>query len=252
MQTEINKDILEISKKYSCTIDKEASAYAKSKNIQFHKDVVPMFYPQFEDVEKTILFLGLNPSLTQEIKNSLENEKILSFSDFLNNRNSQAAILERLINFQEELKGKKVGGKIIPYFKSINNFFTDLEMAHLGWDHYDLFPFRCTSHKIPLKLLKDYDLAEYHSASINRLKMILKNLKFKVIISLNRNVSEILKKELGLVAKENTSEQFRNPLYGKYDYDGITIYLFKQLSGGGTTQLEREIFVKLLKIFIKN
>jgi hypothetical protein len=207
-----------------------------------YEDLVPMFYPEFVETENKLLFVGINPSLTNKAHAYLRDNKIDSFQNLIASPHEiREEIIEKLIKYQHSLIH---GPNPIPYFTMINGSSKCINPNH-KLEHYDLFSIRYTNQNLFLRLMRTKEMKPYHSGSIERFKKVLEGHKFKAVIFLNRHGSELIHEELKL--NEPIDGSFKNRIYGYYRCNDVKLFLFKQLTGGGTTPTEREKFEELVR-----
>jgi len=196
-------------------------------------DYPPMFY-KYEGKKCQILTVGLNPSLTKEAIQIIDNltNKFDAKKTF--KKNSKA--IEELINYQFKVKCDTQ----IPYFKVLNNFFDEIGDINFYDDvfHYDFCPSRETdSKKILPKIKKEdvffddlYDLFEKAVIKIDPAIILVLNggLSRRFIQSKSKKVSEIQPDGYRL-------------------FQGRPMILANQLSGGATSIAYKEILIWLVK-----
>jgi hypothetical protein len=247
----INNGILEEAVKYFGELDKTAELYKKDGQ-WLRPGSSPMFYSDFGDTTEKILYVGMNPSITEKMESwfievhgsdsmlNLEYLKGLELS-------KKEETINKLIEFQAALKGKielSGGVKRIPYFTTLDNFHkTAFSNSSPSWEHYDIFNYRST-YQPHLKrsfrkknLISSKHLNELFVSSINRFGDIVKSKNFKCIVVLNALASSYLRenKILGLERLSNG--------------DTGNIILAKQLTVGGTTKNERkELLTRMRKL----
>jgi len=231
---QLNKVIYKLHEENHEIIEKLLEQYFVS---DFEKDIVPLFFDDYLNIkEEKILYIGLNPSLTKKNSNNLKSQKIDSFK-YLKSKTDKykSEIIDKLINQQNSLK---YGNNTIDFFKSINDF--NINLKKYDWIHYDLFHIRLTKQQYFIKIIESSKLENYKTSCIDLLKKIINSPKIKAIICLNSKTSIYLSKSLDL--KLILEGGFRNKLYGLYEYDRKKVFLFKQLTGGGTTNPEKKSF----------
>jgi hypothetical protein len=252
----INKDIIKCTELFQADIDREIKFLIK-QNKSFAKhymDLVPMFYPDKNSVQGNILFVGINPSMTENEWDKIIQYNLIdyfSWTSFKYSKN-QLSIVKHLVEFQNRLMYNERDQ--YRYFKLINSQLLQYLELKNKFNYYDLFSLRSTNQNIVLKALKSLKYFSpsnnYFDFSINRFKTQILNDNYKLIISLNSKVSEILYDELNLEKYKihKLGLKLKSNIYGVYSKNDITIVLFKQLSGGASSMTE----IKELRQIIKD
>ncbi|MFA5071562.1 MAG: hypothetical protein WC511_04325 [Candidatus Pacearchaeota archaeon] len=218
---EINKQILEIWKKYPQEIRGE---------------YMPLLYPKFNE-EAELLFIGCNPSFREGAE-----EYIPKFDEIDENK------ITELIKGEGKRRQKD----------SNDNYFREMvklsEEVGMPWNHLDLFYYRETKqNEFKKKLLKlnkkriifenfDAFAKEQFEFSIR----LINKIKPKIIIVANAFASDLVKNYFKL-----GREKFSNE-YGCYFIEKTPIFFSSMLSGGHLDKYSRERLVWHIKGTLKN
>jgi hypothetical protein len=201
-----------------------------------------MFYPDFGDTSEKVLYVGMNPSITEQMESWFVglygSADMLDLEYFkVSDSNARKESMKRLIEFQAALKGKVElpgGARRIPYFTTLENFHVSaFGESSPDWEHFDIFNYRSTYQDhlrrtfVKSRIQTSEALKGFFASSINRFEELAGANRFRFIIVLNALASRYLKenKVLGL-------DRLNNGTTGN-------IILAKQLLGGGTTKAER-------------
>lgn len=236
----MNKSILELHVEYFEELDKKLiSLHDKSKKSgkkvpEYYPGLLPMFYRDKNLVSSDILITGINPSFTNSFYKSIESN-IFSYDTFLKQSFvEQEVTIEKLIGIQESLiHGNKFNEhelKQIDYFNKIESFLNSVGYSG-NWDHCDVFPIRCTSQQVFLKVLNEFD--DYRSKAINLYLQHLIGNKYKLVFVFNRSASLFIRRSFNLIPSKNGIFS-PNKIYGFYETDllpNTKFFLFKILSG---------------------
>ena len=116
----------------------------------------------------------------------------------------QEKTIEKLIGIQDSLiHGGQIndnGLKQINYFKAIQSFLNSVKYSG-SWGHCDVFPIRCTSQQLLLKVLNEFD--DYKSKAIDLYLQHLKKGKYKLVLVFNRSASHFILKSFNLIPSKN-------------------------------------------------
>jgi hypothetical protein len=220
--------------------------YSSKKGKKHISDIVPMFYNNFNETSDKILFVGINPSFSKNFYSSIDHN-LFKYSFFRSKDfDEKASIVNELIRIQEGLiNGNQNDVSQIQYFKQLQKFAIKIGYEN-SWNHFDIFPNRCTDQEIFIKVLEKDDFNEYKHACIKRLENLLQTHPFKAIFILNKASSIFVKNNFNNLTKIRQFSEFRNDIYGIYEFNKSPIILFKQLSQGATSNYELEIFKKIV------
>lgn len=243
----INQEIIKEHYKMYSLIDNLLEERAYKKKIPYFKNLVPMFYNDFIRNHKKILFIGINPSFNYDFHKWVERD-LFNFEIFKNKSDDeQLEIINQLIEVQNELKhGYRNKTNQITYFKTLDKFSNNIGYSQ-NWDHYDLFPIRCTNQKIFNSILNESELENFKSTFINLFLKIIEETKYDIIYILNKDSSKFIfenLKELQFIKPINGA---KNSMYGLYSLNRRNIVFYKHLSGGATSNIEMDEFIKFSK-----
>jgi hypothetical protein len=239
--TSLNKGILEDAVSFFGELDRMAVTFKRDKD-WIRPGTAPMFYPDFGDTSEKVLYVGMNPSITEKTVSWFTG--LHGSADMLNlkhymesDMSAQKIAMNKLIEFQAALKGKAElpgGARRIPYFTTLCNFHASVYgKSSPEWEHYDIFSYRSTYQDhlrksfLKSRLSSSDSIKGLFDSSIKRFEMLVETNRFKSVVVLNSLASSYLKehKVLGL-------DRIKNGTMGN-------IILAKQLLGGGTTKTER-------------
>jgi hypothetical protein len=244
IKSDLNKQIIESHKIFYQQIDRELASKAIQLNLPYYGNLVPMFYRDFTNIADKILFVGINPSFSLKMHKGLDKDlfRYDLFSE--KDKNQQKEIINNLIKIQDGLKyGDKAEIKQIGYFKCLESFSQKVGFYN-NWLHYDLFPIRCTSQNLFKTVINQKELENYKSQFLDRFLTILKSNKFKAIFIFNLQSSIFIKDNIPELELVQKFAGFKNEIYGIYNLNKTPVILFKQLTGGGTKNNEKEYLYK--------
>ena len=167
----------------------------------------------------------------------------------------QEKIIEKLIGIQDSLiHGSEFNEnelKQIDYFNKIECFIN--KVGYSGkWGHCDVFPIRCTSQQVFLKVLNEFD--DYKSKAIDLYLQHLKVGKYKLVLVFNRSASIFILKSFNLIPLEKGIFS-PNKIYGFYETDllpNTKFFLYKILSGRNKPHTdEYEKVVKFVSTYLQ-
>jgi hypothetical protein len=247
----VNESILNDAFLYFPEIDRTADLYKREKD-WLRPGSAPMFYPDFGDTSEKVLYVGMNPSITEQMESWFVglhgSANMLDLEYFkISDSNAGKESMKRLIEFQAALKGKVElpgGARRIPYFTTLENFHVSaFGESSPDWEHFDIFNYRSTYQDhlrrtfSKSRIQSSEALKGFFVSSINRFTELVEKNNFRCIVVLNALVSRYLKenKVLGL-------DRLPNGTLGN-------IILAKQLTVGGTTKEERRDLIVQLKKF---
>ena len=205
----------------------------------------PMFYGPILNSYK-ILSLGLNPSLTNSAIEELQEKKLLIKNFKTAEKKKRNILIDAIITNQKKLK---YGENQIPYFRSLEKFFKNLDEGYNNFInevfHYDLCQIRQTDSKVVVKqITEDPLLLDY---LIKQLEFVIKILKPKIILVFNASVSKILKQRISFFSDRNLNHE-----HGCYFYKTTPVICANQLSGGATSGVYRDILIWNCNRLIRN
>lgn len=242
--SDLNKQIIQSHKKFYQDIDKALALKASQFKLSYHGNLVPMFYRDFVNITDKILFVGINPSFNFKMHKGLDQD--LFRFDLFNKKDEseQKIIINNLIEIQEGLKyGNKAEIKQIGYFKCLETFSQKIGF-HNNWLHYDLFPIRCTSQNLFKTIINQKEVEKYKSQFLDRFLTIVKLNKFKAIFIFNLQSSQFIIENIPQLELYQRFTGLQNDIYGLYNLNKTPVILFKQLTGGGTKNYEKEYLYK--------
>lgn len=236
----MNKSILALHAEYFEDLDKKliklhAETQKNGKKVSdYYPGLLPIFYRDQKTGNSEILISGINPSFTKSFYKSID-IAIFNYYAFLKQTFAkQEVIIEKLIEIQDSLiHGGQFNDnelKQINYFKTIKSFLNSVEYAG-SWDHYDIFPIRCTSQHLFLKTLEQFE--GYKLKAIDLYQKNIKKKKYKLVLVFNRSASQFILKNFNLMPTTN-GIFFPNKIYGFYEsnlFPKTKFFLFKMLSG---------------------
>ena len=156
----------------------------KSYNGDEGTKLYPLLYPNFSKKCK-ILFVGINPSFTEQLKKE-QNYKFPN-KDF---------DFDKDINREKDAKNKNSLNPYRTYFSVVWNIVEECKLNHDEWDHIDLFLVRDTTQKVIEDLVKDSESKQicnsFGNAQIELFLDILNEINPKVVIVINKFASEII------------------------------------------------------------
>ena len=249
--SQLNNEIIDSYNDVHQTLDIYLSEYALKREKNYYPNLVPMFYKDFEETTNKILFVGINPSFSLKMYSDIDKD-IFSYSLFKEkNIDVKITLIEELIKIQEGLiYGNYNKVKQIQYFKHLDSFSQKIGFQN-SWDHFDLFPNRCTNQGIFTKALMQTEFNDYKKKCITRFNKIVNENNFRAVFILNKASSNFSRENLlGLKIFESFKE-FKNPTYGLYHLNKTPFILFKQLSFGATSNKELEMFLEKTKTYLK-
>jgi hypothetical protein len=248
--SQLNQEIINTYDEICQYFDIFLDEYASKKGKIYISDLVPMFYNDFNETSDKILFVGKNPSFSKKFYSSID-QNIFKYSSFKNKDSyEKASHINELIRIQEGLKnGNHKDVHQIQYFKQLEKFAIKIGCKNL-WNHFDIFPNRCTNQKIFTDVLMKNDFSNYKYVCVKRFEKLMEIHPFKAIFILNKASSTFVRDNLQKLIKIRQFHEFRNDIYGIYQFNKTPIILFKQLSQGATSNYELEIFKKLVNEYI--
>lgn len=245
----INKGILEDAVRYFDELDRTAFLYKRDRD-WIRPGSAPMFYPDFGDSFDKVLYVGMNPSITEKMESWFVG--LHGSADMLNlehfkssDAGTRKESMQRLIEFQAALKGKAEvsgGAKRIIYFTALENFHASTFGEYAPpWEHFDIFNYRSTYQNhmrrtfLKSRLRSSEPVKRFFDSSIARFAELVKAERFRFVVVLNALASGYLRehKVLGL-------DKLKHGTTGN-------IILAKQLLGGGTTKAEREELIRQMR-----
>ena len=196
----VNKDIIQLSKEYSKIFDNK----------------IPILYNQFYESEYQILFIGLNPSFSENLKkgfNGNEEDYDKFFTKTIANND-----IEKIIQAHE----KSIEN--YPYF----NKFKEIEKSTgLKFAHVDLFHCRRTSQSKFVEILDNKEYEFFIEKSISILKELINQIKPKIIVIENTKTRDILSRDFNHFPKIDDV----NSLYGTPVLGNTPIFYTSMLTG---------------------
>ena len=247
--THLNEGILQDAVRYFPEIDRTAEDHRKDGQ-WLRPGSVPMFYPDFGKTSQTVLYVGLNPSLTEKMQNwfigAHGSDELLNLERLVKmDAAKRDEAIDKLVGFQAALKGRNWvngGAKRISYFTTLENFHREVwGDSGLGWEHYDIFNYRSTYQEhlrktlLKSSLRTSEPLRGFFDSSLNRFAELDQTGGFKCVVVFNALASRYL--------RENNVLELGKKKYGATE----NIILANQLTVGGTTKQERMELVKQLK-----
>ena len=177
--------------------------------------MAPIFYPEFRDTSRKILYVGINPSLTDDMLSKFRlvhgDVRILQLDHLSGLQGFERdAAISRLIDFQAALKGRNdrlKGVGRIAYFSKIEGLHKEaFGGSDIGWEHFDLFSYRFTRQPFVEKAFqvkrrkKSDKVGRYFESSILRFATLVESGGFMGVVVLNAAASKYLtnKRILGL------------------------------------------------------
>lgn len=203
---------------------------------------IPLYYPARG--KKHTLVLGINPSL-QPVWYWHLKARIGSFSDLLKMEAVQREkMVKEAISIQESLIH---GDCQIQFFKVITAVLENAGLQPKDWDHYDLYPIRFTSQLSISSVINGTKMgASYHEKCWGLLEEVMWS-GYQTVISLNKPVSDMLVRRYDLTPSKRLKGERLGGKYGLYKLDkGPQLVLYKQLTGGGTSNSEKGAFIRFL------
>jgi hypothetical protein len=199
----INYEILQDASECFAELDETICSIA-SESKEIPTGMAPMFYPEFINNGRKILYVGINPSLTDDMLSKFKSvhgdDRTLRLSHFSGLKGAELdESISRLIDFQAALKGRNDrldGVARIPYFSSIDELHREaFGDSDVGWEHFDLFSYRATLQKHVVRAfqvrrrnqMKKVD--RYFKSSMIRFSKIVEEGGFLGIVILNAAVS---------------------------------------------------------------
>ena len=219
-------------------INKRIIEFYINQGLLGEKGYLPMFYVPSNG--QKVLSIGLNPSMPENIKNFLEkyNLKVKGFKDLSDNE--QISKIDEVIAYQRLLKYEDGGKKKMRYFIELDKFFKELQYE--GFNdfqedvyHYDLYQKRNTASREVKIDLRDKKLV---TELINQFKLVIDEVKPKIIFVFNAYVSDLLKRDGDFLKEAKIDDEL-----GCHLYNDIPIVLANQLSGGATSIVYRDILI---------
>lgn len=200
ISNEVNQDILNLYKLYKGTV---------------FNDRVPILYNEFEPDNNYILFIGLNPSFSDNLK-GITNFTEKEYNDFFSKSDLNEDDVNKIIEMHEKTIQE------YPYFQK---FLEITKIAKLKFAHVDLFHCRITSQKSLAKNLSNQPL--YKKESVAILQKIIDQINPKIIVVENTLTRNILIDEFNLFPKlEDIDLSIGTPLYS-----GKPVFYTSMLTG---------------------
>jgi hypothetical protein len=248
--SELNNFILENHSTHYSNIDRLLSTEANRRGISYFNNLLPMFYDEFVNSSNKVLFIGINPSFNDSMHSGVDLD-FFRFDLFKGrSKDDQINIINSLVKFQHGLKhGNNNGQKQIPYFKSLESFSNNIGVGN-NWEHYDMFPIRCTRQDLFKSILNKKEFIEYKSTFLNLFLDLLKLNKFKAVFVLNSDSSNFILENFNEIKFIKSIEGFKINKYGLYSLYGIPVILAKHLLQGATTKNELKALIEFSKSII--
>jgi hypothetical protein len=207
----VNKEILELSIEHAVIYDGK----------------IPLLYNHFETGESQLLFIGLNPSFSDNIFNSFKT-KNKEFKSPWNNKNEYDNFFNsRKIESDDILKIIKVHENSIEYYPYFNKFKEIEKETKKKFAHIDLFHCRRTSQKRFIDDLLRYEKREdYIKKSIKILEVLIKQISPKIIIIENTATRDFLIEYSSFPNINTLDKDSGTPMK-----DGIPIFYTSMLTG---------------------
>lgn len=243
----LNKQIVQSHINFYQSFDKNLTSKARQLNINYYGNLLPMFYREFNNVDDKILFVGINPSFNYKMHKGID-KKIFQYDFYIQqNEKQQKETINNLIEIQEGLKyGNKSLIKQISYFKCLESFSNNIGFCN-HWVHYDIFPIRCTSQNLFKNVLNQKEFELYKSEFLKTFLKIVNENKFKAIFIFNLQSSIFIKDNIPELVLNQRFIGLKNEIYGHYHLNKTPVILFKQLTGGATTNIEKSNLISYLK-----
>ena len=207
----VNNDILELSKDHYEIFDGK----------------IPILYNEFKKGEAQLLFIGLNPSFSDNIFSSFKpiNKEFESpwsnkveYDNFFNSRNIESKDILKIIEVHEN------SIEYYPYFNKFKEIAIETNMKFL---HIDLFHCRRTSQKVLIdNLLKYPERDDYIQKSIKILKVLIEQISPKILIIENTATRNFLIDYASFPHVHSIDKKSGTP-----NKDGIPIFYTSMLTG---------------------
>lgn len=257
----MNELILALHNKYFKALDKkliklhDESQKSGRPVSNYFPGLLPMFYRDKKTTKSNILISGINPSFTNSFYTSIDNS-IFSYEAFFKQSiDQQEKTIDKLIGIQESLiygiEYNENRLNQIAYFKAIETLLNLVDYSG-KWDHCDVFPIRCTSQQLFLKVLNEFD--DYKSKAIDLYLQHLKGGNYKLVLVFNRSASLFIRRSFNLIPSKNgifSPKKF----YGFYETDLVPntkFFLYKILSGRNKPHSdEYDQLVKFISKYLK-
>ncbi len=211
--------------------------YIKQEHLK-EEDYLPMFYDSVNG--QKVLSIGLNPSMPRDIEDFLDKNN-LTVKIFKNlSKLEQKKKIDTIIAYQRTLKYGSEEKKKMQYFNELEKFFKDLE--YNGFNdfkqnvyHYDFYQKRNTASREVKVELRNQELV---SELIDHAKMIVDEVKPKIIFVFNAFVADLLKNNESFLNEDQIDDKL-----GCHLFNNIPVVLANQLSGAATSIVYRDILI---------
>lgn len=179
----------------------------------------PLFCPELK--KNCLLFIGINPSLSDKSFNKMSKEEGIDLTkDDLEypNKENEDKIIEKAIELERKWKQK------IDYFGKFKRIG---ESIGVPWDHLDLFFYRETSQNDFRKVINfkeknnKIEMNDFGIAQLNLSIKTIKKCEPKVIVVANALASKILQKYMDI-----SDSSFQEEGFHRVDVNGNKIPIF--------------------------
>jgi len=197
----VNKDIILLSKKYKKAI---------------FSSRIPVLYNKFEKGKNQLLFIGLNPSFSDNsIKGFKKTKK--DYLKFFSHKNLNDEQIKEIIKVHE------TSIEEYPYFSKFHAIADDTTGKPFA--HIDLFHCRRTSQSQLVKILKKEDYKDFINKSVEILNKLIVQINPKIIIVENAKTRDILSNYFPLITE--IDDIYGTPLFN----EKIPVFFTSMLTG---------------------
>ena len=173
----LNKDILELSKDHYEIFDGK----------------IPILYNEFKKGESQLLFIGLNPSFSDNLINLFDNTEREYKAPWKTKDEYDIFFSAKEISIENIFNIIEVHENSIEHYPYFNKFKEIAEVTDLKFAHIDLFHCRRTSQKTFIKDLSKYQKREeFIKKSIEILIKVIEQISPKIIVIENTATRDFL------------------------------------------------------------
>ena len=188
------------------------------------KNRLPVLYNQFYKGNNQLLFIGLNPSFSDNSIKGLKKTKE-EYLNFFSHKELKEEDIKKIIEVHENSLEE------YPYFNKFKSIVRSLEKENINFAHIDLFHCRRTSqkdliHQLENELSKDdKDLFIYKSIEI--LENLILQISPKILIIENTATRDFLIKYSSFPEVYSINEKFGTPLLNQ----SVPVFYTSMLTG---------------------
>jgi hypothetical protein len=207
----VNKEILELSIEHD----------------EIYDGKIPLLYNHFKEGESQLLFIGLNPSFSDNIFSSFKSTNKDFESPWSNKNEYDIFFNSRKIESEDILKIIEIHENSIEHYPYFNKFKEIEKETKKKFTHIDLFHCRRTSQKKFIDDLLKYEKRnDYIKKSIKILEVLIKQISPKIIIIENTATRDFLIKYASFPDINSLDKESGTP-----KKDGIPIFYTSMLTG---------------------